>query len=265
MEDSEACLFIFNIFTCFFWFQWYGFVLTIHPMVVKEWDRLIYAAIPVVCTALLWIVLSLGADPYVRGNFFYMLFYLFGGGAWVLAVKWVLPFVGLSPRDEFERRNTGSALAVGGALLGLTMCYAGGNVGEGPGWWVVVMSVTLSTTAFYLIWLGLEGITQISETVTIERDFAAAIRLTAFLLALGTIMGASVSGDWRGVEDLFTAFFARAWPAVVMALFAAFIESVSKPTERQPKPSVLLFGVLPSVGYLFVALLIFGSEFTKWA
>ena len=30
--------------------------------------------------------------------------------------------------------------AVVGALVGVTFCYAGGNIGDGPGWWVVVFS-----------------------------------------------------------------------------------------------------------------------------
>src|SRR5690606_20308734 len=139
--------------------------------------------------------------------------------------------------------------------------YAGGNVGEGPASWVVILCVVVSSIGFFGVWMLLEGFTQISETVTIERDPASAIRLTSFVVALGLIMGAAVSGDWIDTWDFWIAFFARAWPALAMMLFAVAIEYMARPSERQPNPSVLLFGVLPSIGYLIGGVVVFSLQF----
>jgi nicotinamide riboside transporter PnuC len=50
-----------------------------------------------------------------------------------------------------------------------------------------------------------------------------------------------------------------------MALFAMVIEMVSRPTENQPNPSVWVFGLVPSIGYMVVAFMIFSEQFTRFA
>jgi hypothetical protein len=266
MEDFDSFLLLTAVVAAgYFWVRWYFSTLSVNQMVANENYRLPYLIIPVIAGALLWVVLANGADPYVRSHSGYFFLYWTGGLAWVGLLKWFLPFIGFSARDELERRNIGSLMVVSGAILGLTFAYAGGNVGEGPGSWVVMLCVAVSSFGFYAVWVLMEGFTQVSETVTVERDLAGALRLTCFLIALGLIMGAAVSGDWIDTQDFWIAFFARAWPALAMMIFAILIEYVSRPSERQPKPSVLLFGVIPSIGYLVVAIMIFSEQFTRFA
>lgn len=266
MEVFDSCLLVFCLMVAgYCWIQWYYATLSVNALVAKGNYRLPYLLIPAIAGAVLWVVLANGADPYVRTHFDYFLFYWVGGLTWIVFLLWLLPFVGFSPRDELERRNIGSVMVVCGAILGLTFAYAGGNVGEGPGSWVVMVCVVVSSIGFFGVWMLLEGFTQISETVTVERDLSGSIRLTSFLIALGLIMGAAVSGDWIDMPDFWIAFFARAWPALAMMLFAVAIEYMARPSERQPNPSVLLFGVLPSIGYLIVAVMIFSEQFTRFA
>jgi len=51
-----------------------------------------------------------------------------------------------------ERTNPSALVALSGALIGLTLCYCGGNIGEGPGIEVVLFSAGLATVAFLVIW-----------------------------------------------------------------------------------------------------------------
>src|SRR4051812_29982803 len=69
----------------------------------------------------------------------YLFMYVVLGLAWLRIIEPAFSFAGLSLRDDlFERRNHAAMPAAIGALLGVTLCYAGGNIGDGPGWWVVV-------------------------------------------------------------------------------------------------------------------------------
>jgi hypothetical protein len=63
----------------------------------------------------------------------YVLLYFFLGAMWVSVVVRILPFVGLSARDDVvERGNSSAARAIAGAILAITLCFAGGNIGNGP-------------------------------------------------------------------------------------------------------------------------------------
>jgi uncharacterized membrane protein YjfL (UPF0719 family) len=122
----------------------------------------------------------------VRDDPRYLLFYFFPGAMWVSVAVRCLPLVGLSARDDVvERGNSSAALAIAGAILAITLCFAGGNIGDGPGWWVVVFSAGLATVALLLSWLVLETVARVADVVTIERDEAAGLRLGGWLIACG--------------------------------------------------------------------------------
>ena len=70
-------------------------------------------------------------------------------------------------------------------------CFAGGNVGDGPGWWVVVFCAALSTGALFLLWGALQAATDLADSIVIERDGASAVRLAGFLVACGLVLGRS--------------------------------------------------------------------------
>ena len=94
---------------------------------------------PLVAAALLLAVLRYAASYDVRDDPAYLALYLILGAAWVgVSIRW-LAVTGISTSDDVVERANGSAsLAVAGAIIGITLAYAGGNIGDGPGWWVVV-------------------------------------------------------------------------------------------------------------------------------
>ena len=63
------------------------------------------------------------------------------------------------------------------------------NIGDGPGWWVVVFAAGLATAALFAAWLVLAQIGHGVDAVTIDRDLAAGVRLGAFLAACGAGAG----------------------------------------------------------------------------
>src|SRR5262245_34792474 len=101
----------------------------------------------------------------------YQFMYLVLGLAWLRGCAALFAFAGLSPRDDvIERRNRAAAIAMAGALLGVAFCYTGGNIGDGPGWWVVVFGAGLATGTLLVTWILLTRMTTIADAVTIDRD-----------------------------------------------------------------------------------------------
>ena len=117
--------------------------------------RWIVDVTPVIAAAALFAVLKTLAAHDVRDDTAYLGLYFLLGAAWVAIALWPLPLVGVSLRDDVvERRNPSAAYVVAGAVLGLTFAYAGGNIGNGPGWWVVVFSAALATAALFVALAG---------------------------------------------------------------------------------------------------------------
>jgi hypothetical protein len=188
--------------------------------------------------------------PDVRQAPPYLLLYLLLGLAWLRVSEFGFAYVGLSLRDDLvERGNVAALPAVSGALAGVTLCYAGGNIGSGPGWWVVVFSAALATAALGAVWLLLDETTGVIELVTIDRDPAAGVRVGGLLASSGLILGRAVAGDWRSVQSTLEDFARIGWAVLPMAGAALVIERFAKPTVARPRPSVLAAGALPALVY----------------
>jgi hypothetical protein len=140
-------------------------------------------------------------------------------------------------------------------MLAITLCFAGGNIGNGPGWWVVVFAAGLATVALLLSWLVLEMVARVADVVTIDRDEAAAVRLGGWLIACGAIAGVAVAGDWLSAEDTVRTFVRVAWPLVAFVGVAAVLEWQWRPTPERPAPSVTSHGAIPALLYISVAAL----------
>ena len=249
--DEVVMLVVSAILALVFWGTWY-----IAPMLVRQVGRRssrrsLLQITPLVAAALLWIVLRNWASFDVRDDPRYLTFYLVLGAAWVgICMRW-LAITGISTRDDVvERANGSAAIVVAGAMLAITLCYGGGNIGDGPGWWVVVFAAGLATLALFVAWLLLEMVSSVSEVVTVDRDAAAALRLAGFLVACGVILGRSVAGDWVSAEATVRDFAMIAWPVVVLVAVAAIVERVARPTPETPRPSLVPYGVVPAVLYV---------------
>ncbi len=260
MESSEVLLLIvFLWYGSVVWFNYYAHLFSLRRMLYQRLDHTLLLLVPVLCGIGLVHILKTYADSFVRAEPVYQLFYGLWGVSWVGFGKWLLPYLGFSVRDDgLERRNTAAATAVSGAFIGLTAAYAGGNIGDGPGWGVVALCVITSTVTFFLAWITLEYLTQISETITVERSMAAGIRLAALLIVLGVILGRSVSGNWIDFTEFVLSFVIRAWYVIPLVLAAVVIEAVSRPTVEHPRPSAIVYGVVPALAYIALSVVAVG-------
>ena len=208
---------------------------------------------PIVCLGVLLLILRTLASHDVRGDPRYLTMYTALGAAWVAVAMLLMPVVGLHVRDDVhERGNRAAAYAAAGALVGLTLAFSGGNIGDGPGWWVVIFSAGLATAAWYLLW-GLLEFAHVSEHVTVERDPAAGVRLAGFLTAAGLILGRAAAGDWVSASATVTDFARVASPALALVAIAFVLERYGRPTSQHPVRPMVPWGVAPALLYVTVA------------
>ena len=209
---------------------------------------------PVVCAGILLLVLLTAAAEDVRYDPTYVFFYLVLGAAWLGAYKSILALAGLSARDDvLERGNEAAAVAISGALVGLTLCFAGGNVGDGPGWWVVVFSGLMATGAFYLIWCVAARLTGWADRITIDRDVSAGIRCGGYFVGTGLILGRAVAGDWESAVAAALDFLKLGWPALLLAGAAVVLEKRLRPEAGRSLRGAGLRGWLPAILYVAIA------------
>jgi hypothetical protein len=241
------------------WGSWYWRLARVSSWLSPRRQRSGLFLTPVLCLALLFLVLKYLAAADVRQSGVYLSFYVVVGAAWVGLAGSALPWFGLDPRlDVAERRNAAASTAISGALLGATCCLAGGNVGDGPGCHVVLFSALLSTGGFFLAWLVLERLTGTAEAITVERDQATGLRLAGWLVALGLILGYAVTGTWVSAADTLTDFLWCGWPVLPLTGLAAVLHWSGAPSPTRPRPDRVGWGVLPAALYLALALTYLG-------
>ena len=238
------------------WVRWYYMTAAAAGFGAARAQRMPLYMIPFLCVALLFVVLRIAASHDVRDSWPYLLMYLVMGMAWL--VLWTAPMraLGVSPRDDaLERSNPAAAYAVAGAMVGLTFAFAGGNIGDGPGWWVVVFCAGMATLGLLVMWGLVQSFGGTSELVSIERDVASGVRLGGFLAACGLVLGRAAAGDWTGADNAVRDFVVIGWPVIGLALVESVASRLMRPTPQRPEPPVVAFGFVPAAIYFALAAL----------
>jgi hypothetical protein len=259
MSGDEFFVLVFSVvFSAVVWVGRYYRGLVSERLVGAAWPLLVWLA-PLAGFALIFLVLRTLAARDVRNAPEYLVMYEALGIAWMGAGLIVMTGMGLDPiADPVERRNPGAAVASAGAMIGFAFAYAGANIGDGPGWWVVVFSGWLSTGALVLVWALVNIGAGVTELVTIERDRAAAWRQGALLAAVGLVAGRGAAGNCIAGNSVpydaaFREFLAVAWPVSIGVVLEVCFGLLFKPTQSNPSPSALAVGLPPALVYLGAA------------
>jgi len=240
MSGSEMfCLVICFIPTAL-WLWWFYLTLCF-----VDFDRNIPARIsaiivPALAMLGLFVVLCTATPDDVRNSNLYIFFYLVMGIAWLQLIVGVSACMGFILRDDWiERGNPAAAICGSGLLLGGMAAFAGGNIGDGPGWWVVVLSAGLSTGTI-LIGLAFINLTAgVLERITVGREVSLAVRMWAFLVTTGVISGFAVAGDWVSAGATVTDFVITCLPLFGLIVFLGFFEMLCKNSRLPLSVSVL--------------------------
>lgn len=206
------------------------------------------------CLVLVLFILRTLASHDVRDDGRYIAMYGLMGAAWAaLAPGLFLP--GISLRDDFfERRNSSAALAAIGFMLGSTFCFSGGNVGDGPGWWVVVFCAVIANGALGLLWVFANVFAPLADRIVVDRDPAAGLRIGGFFAGAGLVLGRAVAGDWASLEATLRDFALRAWPVWFLLAFLVVTERLLKPRYRPEEQELLARGWMPALVHVGIGL-----------
>jgi hypothetical protein len=187
----------------------------------------------------------------VRSSPGYVVFYAAIGLAWLTVGIRTSGVFGISVvEDVAERGNHAATLALCGFVGAVVLCFAGGNIGDGPGFWVVFVAGGLASVGLGLVWLIAELLGGVSRLVTIERSKAAGMRLGAMLLAAGLVMGRSVAGDWVSFDAALSDFWSVGRPAVWLGIVEGLLCQWVFRETGQPRSALSVAGVLPAVVYM---------------
>jgi hypothetical protein len=211
---------------------------------------------PIFCLTVLGLVLWRWSAHEVREAGVYQVLFLALGAAWLAGATWMFQLLGLSFRgDALERHNPAAVVGVCGAWIAVTLCYTGANIGEGPTIWTTIGPAFLATAAWFVLWFILEISLTVSESITVDRDVASAVRLAGWLIAEGIVLGAAVAGNWRSVDATWRDFWQKSWPALPLLVAGIVAHRWLRPSRQNPQPCVAAHGINPALLYLFAAIL----------
>jgi len=205
----------------------------------------VFLALPIVAvlkTLASWDVVTSGA---------YITFYTFFGMFWVMTTNGVFfRFYNISTRDDaIERRNPAAFIAVAGGMLASDAIYCGANVGDGPGWWCVLVAGGLGMLTWHVLTKILFRLTSADERITVDRNAGCALRYAGYMIACGILLARASAGDWHSFAATVVEF-ADGWPALAVTALAVVLERAFLNQERESTfrsrsiPRSLLFGAL---------------------
>lgn len=255
MSDDETAITVVSlVIGLILWFRWYLRVARVSRRLSSPTRRLPLMLTPPAAAGGLLIVLRLFADDEVRFAPQYLLLYSAMGFAWTGVFVHVMASMGLCARDDVAERNNSAAVpALIGAILGSTGAFAGGNIGEGPGWWVVVFSSGLATITLLAMWVIFDRTCHVIEHVTVDRDPATGWRAGAMLLATGAITGRAAAGDWESPLGTIIDFVVLGWPAALVLMIAILLERVFGVKPQHEPGGAFVTGFLPGLILLSLA------------
>jgi len=212
------------------WWLYKLFAPTHHVYRQLRWRLAILVALAASAVAILFVLRQWASFDVVDAPY-YIVGYMALGVVWITLASILLArFTDIRlQQDVRERNNFSAAVALGGMLLGNAIAYAGGNIGDGPGWWVVIFSALLSTVTVYAAVCVIALTSDGEERITIDHDVGAAVRFGAVAVGVGIIAGRGAAGDWVSVAATVRDFVAVAWPAVLFVAAAVVHERMTPP------------------------------------
>jgi uncharacterized membrane protein YjfL (UPF0719 family) len=264
MYEEEIIVFAFSCFiAAVYWTRWYLRALRPSTLVSTMRTRSIMLLSPPVCLVALFAVLRSFSAHDVHESAPYLLMYMAIGAAALAIFSGLLSTIGVHPHDDVvQRRNLAAGYASAGAMLGATLCFAGANIGDGPGWWVVLFCALLSLGAFLALLVGLEKLTGWIEVVSVDRRASTGLRLCGFAIGVGLILGRSVAGDWQSAGATVGDFASTAWPALALSFLELVLARVESAAPEARLKRFSFAGALG--GALYVGLAVAYLSWLGW-
>ncbi|MFN7138846.1 MAG: hypothetical protein ACK4UN_05875 [Limisphaerales bacterium] len=119
-----------------------------------------------------------------------------------------------------------------------------------------MFSAALATGTLLFYWFILNLFTHVADTITIDRDIAAGLRIGCLFVALGMILGRAVAGDWVSQADTVADFMKYSTPSAGLLLLAIVLEKFFPPSADNTIERRVLSGGIPGATYIVIAILV---------
>lgn len=255
MSESEVFVTVASIITVLVLWPWrHARLIRVRRPAAERRIRRMLLWMPVVSGAVIYAALESFSDVGVRTDPVYLLMYWFMGMAWVAVGVGMFSVLGVSARwDVGERANPAAVPALLGGSIGMALAFAGANIGDGPGWHVVVGCALLSTCTLVVIWVVIGQWGEAVEHITVDRDVATGWRFGGLLAGSGSLLGRAVAGDYVDPAGTLTDFVIGVIPVVALVAIAWALERKYRPCIDHQPMNVVNGGVLPAMMYLVAA------------
>lgn len=233
MSEDEIFVFILCLLGSLgFWGQYCFNISKIHQLYNAQQEKAALIIAPMASGVCLFVVLKYFAAADVVNDPFYIFFYILLGAFWVRISMFWLRLMGIFWCDDIlERKNHSALFVVIAFIFGSTACYSGANIGDGPGWWCVVVAGGIATLVWLFLWQILIVFCGLNEKITVERDLNVGIRTAGYGLGSSIICGRGAAGDWTSAYQTIIEF-SCAWPVVILLLLAIFMEKIFGPSKN---------------------------------
>lgn len=163
---------------------------------------------------MLAVLLTLSASD-VRTDGGYLFLYTVMGLA-VAGQAFGLHLIGWTEADVAQRGNVGAGLLLVAVCAGQAFAFAGANIGDGPGFEVVLGAAAVSMGTLWVFIVACIAAVRANYRVLVERDNSFAFRWSWAIVAVGAIAGRSVAGTWHGAPAMFSDYAHWVWPAGII-------------------------------------------------
>lgn len=257
MSEIETLLFLLcGVLTTIFIVNWYRYLFGIFKPKRKLINDYILGLLPFVLFIIIYYTLRNLASFDVVNDTLFIIFYIFFGFTWIyLFNKLIFLFYDISWIDDIITNGNYAVLsAYVGALLGITLIYAGANIGDGPGFWCVMVAGGIGAILWFTLALLINKFTGIIERIVISRDLGSGIRFGGFLLSTGIILARGSGGDWFNFWQTIIDF-SDIWIIIPFAVLYLLIELYYKNKyEKENIPTNVTTSCLWLIFYIILSI-----------
>ncbi len=224
MSGDEILVYmLFIVLSVVYLFQLLKYILERKSIVEKRLEKNTIFFTLVLSVLFFYIIIKKAAAYDVVGK--YVMFYIVFGVAWIYLFQTLLmPIFDFSWRDDiFGMKNKSALITYTSIMVSFALIYGGANIGDGPGWWCVLIAGILGMIVWFLIFIISNIANKIFYRITVERSFPTGIRFAMFSISISIILARACGGDWTSFVDTIKEFYV-AWPVIPMMVVFLLID-----------------------------------------